>query len=102
MKSHLSKAILATAMLSLVACQQGPNGQTGAVMGAGLGALGGAIIGNQSGRALEGAAIGGLIGGVAGNQIGGAQDQRNYQRQQYYQQQQQPAGYDQYGRPYYR
>lgn len=65
---------------SLVSCvgpygYAGPNQSLGGVLGAGTGALAGAVIGNQSGRPLEGAAIGGGIGALAGSAIGNAQDQ---------------------------
>jgi len=55
----------------------GPNTQQGAVAGGALGALAGAIIGNNSGhRTLEGAAIGGAVGAVAGGTIGNSVDQQ--------------------------
>ena len=57
---------------SLVSCSNSPRARTGTV----IGALGG-IIGNQSGRGLEGAAIGAGLGALGGNLIGGSQDQRN-------------------------
>ena len=69
--------ILATAC-TLVSCASGPNAQTGTVLGALGGAAAGGIIGHQSGRGLEGAAIGAGVGAVGGNMIGDAQDQRNY------------------------
>ena len=56
----------------------GPNQSVGGVLGAGTGALAGAVIGNQSGRPLEGAAIGGVVGALAGSAIGNAQDQVIY------------------------
>lgn len=79
-------ALMAAATLSLASCQSGPNAQTGTVLGALGGAAAGGIIGHQSGRGLEGAAIGAGLGGLGGNMIGGAQDQRNYQRRAYYDQ----------------
>jgi len=78
--SHAMKTLLLCALLasaSLVSCTSGPNAQTGTVLGALGGAAAGGIIGNQSGRGLEGAAIGAGLGAVGGNMIGGAQDQRN-------------------------
>jgi hypothetical protein len=68
---------------SLVSCVSpygyyGPNQSVGGVLGAGAGALAGAVIGNQSGRPLEGAAIGGALGAVAGSAIGNAQDRVVY------------------------
>jgi hypothetical protein len=54
----------------------GPNTQQGAVTGGALGALAGAIIGNNSrgGNALGGALIGGAVGAVAGGTIGNSID----------------------------
>ena len=76
---------------SLVSCvgpygygYAGPNQQVGGVVGAGVGALAGAVIGNQSCRPLEGAAIGGAIGAIAGSLIGNAQDQVAYGQPGYY------------------
>lgn len=68
--------------VSLVSCATGPNTQTGAVVGALIGAGVGGIVGNQSGRGLEGAAIGAAAGGLGGAAIGNARDQRNAQQQQ--------------------
>lgn len=79
---------------SLVSCSTGPNAQTGTVIGALGGAAAGGIIGNQSGRGLEGAAIGAGLGALGGNMIGGAQDQRNAQR--YYAPPPPPPGYYRY------
>jgi len=60
----------------LCGCESaGPNTQRGAVFGAGLGALGGAIIGHQSGRSLEGLGIGAAAGALAGGLIGNSMDQ---------------------------
>lgn len=77
MKLSLAIALLAT--FSLTSCSSGPNAQTGTVIGALGGAAAGGIIGNQSGRGLEGAAIGAGLGGLGGNLIGGSRDQRNNQ-----------------------
>ena len=54
----------------------GPNTQQGAVAGGALGALAGAIIGNNSGshNALAGAVIGGTAGAIAGGTLGNAAD----------------------------
>src|ERR1035438_10303896 len=54
----------------------GPNTQNGAVTGGALGALAGAIIGNNSGgrNALGGAAIGAVAGAIAGGAIGNSVD----------------------------
>ncbi|MGD9887791.1 MAG: glycine zipper domain-containing protein [Halothiobacillaceae bacterium] len=45
---------------------------TGAVLGAGAGA----IIGNQSGNPVTGAVIGGAAGGLIGNQVGGIREKK--------------------------
>jgi hypothetical protein len=57
----------------------GPNTQNGAVTGGALGALAGAIIGNNSGghNALGGAAIGAVVGAIAGGTIGNNVDHQN-------------------------
>jgi WXXGXW repeat (2 copies)/Glycine-zipper domain len=57
----------------------GPNTQEGAVTGGALGALAGAILGNnsRSHNALAGALIGGTAGAIAGGTLGNAADQRN-------------------------
>jgi hypothetical protein len=54
----------------------GPNTQQGAVTGGALGALAGAIIGNNSrgGNGLAGALIGGTAGAIAGGTIGNSVD----------------------------
>lgn len=96
-KILLSLAVVATSMLGS-SCQTGPNAQLGTGVGALAGAVGGGIIGHQSGRGLEGAAIGAVAGGAAGNMIGGSQDARNAQR---YQQQPYYNNQPQYNQPYY-
>lgn len=88
-----------TAAVGISSCASGPNAQTGTVLGALGGAAAGGIIGHQSGRGLEGAAIGAGLGGIGGNMIGNAQDQRNYQNYQY--QQQRRGYYQQQPRYYY-
>jgi uncharacterized protein YcfJ len=90
MKSISAKLAIIAVALSSVSCASGPNAQTGSVLGGLGGAAVGGIIGHQSGRGLEGAAIGGALGAVGGNTIGNAQDQRNYQQQQYYRPQPRP------------
>jgi hypothetical protein len=54
----------------------GPNTQQGAVAGGAIGALTGAIIGNNSGgrNGLAGALIGGTVGAIAGGTIGNSID----------------------------
>ncbi len=68
-------------MLSLSACTTTGNMERNAVVGAGLGGLAGAIIGNNvgSGDAGTGAAIGAIIGGAGGAYSGYMQDQRTGQ-----------------------
>lgn len=69
--------------VSLVSCSNSPRARTGTVIGALGGAGVGGIIGSQSGRGLEGAAIGAGLGAVGGNVIGGSQDNNNYNRRRY-------------------
>lgn len=65
--------------LALSNCQDmGPNTQRGAATGGLIGAGAGALIGHQSGRALEGAALGGAAGAGAGALYGNARDQETY------------------------
>ena len=95
--------LLAAASFSTMSCSSGPNARTGTVLGALGGAGLGGIIGHQSGRGLEGAAIGAGLGALGGNLIGGAQDERNYYggRRVYYREQ--PTYYRRpaYGPQYY-
>ncbi len=79
---HLLSSRSITLGLAVAACAlgsgcvgTGPNTQQGAVTGGALGAIAGAIIGNNSGhRTLEGAAIGAAAGAVAGGTLGNAAD----------------------------
>ena len=81
MKPTLFTIITATAMLALPSCtDMGPNTQRGAATGALLGAGGGALIGSASGRPGEGALIGAAAGATAGGLYGNAQDQENRRR----------------------
>lgn len=76
MKTPILCILLTSA--TLISCSNSPRARTGTVIGA-LGSAGvGGIIGNQSGRGLEGAAIGAGLGALGGNVIGGAQDQDRY------------------------
>lgn len=100
MSSLLGGALICGTMVSCVGPYGygGPNQSIGGVLGAGTGALAGAVIGNQSGRPLEGAAIGGAIGALAGSAIGNAQDQGGFaHRQSYYGAA--PVVYDNYYQP---
>ena len=74
-----AKFLLPTLTLSVLlsgCVGTGPNTQQGAVTGGALGALAGAIIGNNSrgGNALGGALIGGAAGAIAGGTIGNSVD----------------------------
>jgi hypothetical protein len=77
-----TKSILSiiTAAALCAGCEgTGPNTQNGAVAGGALGALAGAVIGNNSGghNAAGGALIGGLVGAIAGGTIGNSVDHQN-------------------------
>lgn len=95
---NLTIASMAAITLLLTGCAGNPymtNGQTAdATGGALLGAVAGAVIGNQTGAGLAGAAIGAGIGGLAGAGMGNQQPQQ-YQQPQY----QQPQQYQQYQQP---
>jgi len=76
MKTHpLTLSSLALGLLLAGCVGTGPNTQQGAVAGGALGALAGAVIGNNSrghdagSGALIGAAVGALAGGTIGNSI---------------------------------
>lgn len=71
--------ILALALACGGCVGTGPSTQQGAVAGGALGAIAGAIIGNNSSshNALAGAAIGGAAGAIAGGTLGNAADHRN-------------------------
>lgn len=63
----LSLIVALVLAASLIGCtQEEQTAGTGALIGAGVGA----IIGHQSGEAKEGALIGGAVGGLAGYQYG--------------------------------
>lgn len=65
----------------LVGCAGMSPSERGAVTGAGLGALGGALYGEKnSGHTTEGAAIGALAGAVAGSMIGQAEENEMIQQ----------------------
>lgn len=76
---------MAAVALLLTGCANNPymtNGQAAdATGGALLGAVAGAVIGNQTGAGLAGAAIGAGVGGLAGYGMGNRQPQ--YQQPQY-------------------
>lgn len=83
---QLILSTVALASLGLASCttEPAPHTKTGAVGGGLLGAGLGAIVGHQSGRALEGAAIGGAAGAAGGALLGSAADDRERQRQRQY------------------
>lgn len=57
-------------------CRQFSNAESGALVGTGLGAVTGAMIGDESGHAGAGALIGAATGAVAGGIVGDAADAR--------------------------
>jgi hypothetical protein len=77
MKPSFKPVVILALPLFCAACVgTGPNTQQGAVAGGALGALAGAIIGNNSHghNALGGALIGGAAGAIAGGTIGNSVD----------------------------
>ena len=88
-KTKIYKTAMAATLAAVLAgCANNPymgNGQTAdATGGALLGALAGAVIGNQTGSGLAGAAIGAGVGGLAGYGVGNQQPQQYQQPQQGY------------------
>ncbi len=77
MKTKLLPLCSALTALALANCAApaGPSTQRGAATGALLGAGAGALIGHQSGHTGEGALIGAAAGGTAGALYGNAADQ---------------------------
>lgn len=65
----------AFAAFGFSSCATGPYARSGQAVGTLGGAALGAVVGHQSGSALEGAALGAALGGFAGNSYGAAQDQ---------------------------
>ena len=94
--ASVAAAGMAAVTLLLTGCAGNPymtNAQTAdATGGALLGAVAGAVIGNQTGAGLAGAAIGAGVGGLAGYGVG-----NNQQPPQYQQPYQQPQQYQQPG-----
>jgi uncharacterized protein YcfJ len=77
-------AVVLSALVFSTGCAS--HAQEGAAWGTGLGAIGGAIIGHQSGHGLEGAAIGAGAGALGGYIVGNEQDKaedRHYRRGNY-------------------
>jgi hypothetical protein len=80
MQKRISLALgLALSLVCAGCVGSGPNTQNGAVAGGAIGALTGAIIGNNSGgrNGLAGALIGGTVGAIAGGAIGNSIDHEN-------------------------
>ena len=72
---NLLVGLLAAASIALSGGCASNSATGGSLLGAGLGAIGGAVIGhNQGGHAAEGAAIGAGVGAVGGYIIGNEQD----------------------------
>lgn len=64
----------AAGIMTLAGCAAGPNEQ----IGTGVGAVGGAAIGNAIGGNTAATVGGAAIGGLIGNQVGRRSDERNY------------------------
>ncbi|MBF0468335.1 MAG: OmpA family protein [Desulfamplus sp.] len=73
-------AIIGVLCLSIISCAGTTNQQTktgqGALVGAGVGAILGQVIGGNTQGTLIGAGIGAALGGIAGNQIGAYMDRQ--------------------------
>lgn len=79
MKGVAILPVLAIAGIALAGCQTTPT-QDGAIIGGGLGAGLGAIVGNQSGHTGEGALIGAGVGALTGAIVGDAVDEGRKRR----------------------
>jgi hypothetical protein len=76
-KTSLNNCIVAAGLaLAASGCPSMNHTQSGAVVGSGLGALTGAVIGSNSGHAPGGALIGAAVGALAGGTVGHAEDHR--------------------------
>ena len=95
--TSLAACALAAASLSLTSCQTPGEG---ALSGAAIGAVGGAIIGNQSGDAGKGALLGGAAGAAGGALIGNENQKRNRANYRARQPYQGPATYPTRNAPY--
>ncbi|MBM82281.1 MAG: hypothetical protein CMJ78_17075 [Planctomycetaceae bacterium] len=80
--SHIKWIAVSGFLVAVVStgCQTNTRKENGALIGSGLGAAAGAIIGNQVGERDKGALIGGAIGAVTGGIAGDAADKEE-QRQ---------------------
>jgi osmotically inducible lipoprotein OsmB len=72
-------AAAATSVMTLAGCASGPNQN----LGTGVGAVGGALIGNAIGGNTASTVGGAAIGGIIGNQVGRNADERNYNNNYY-------------------
>lgn len=66
---------VAVLVLGLAGCALN-NAQRGAIIGAGVGGAGGAVVGNNTGSTVRGAIIGAVVGGAAGALIGHQMDKQ--------------------------
>ena len=70
MKKLIAITIIILAGITLASCaSSGYNAQKGAAIGAGLGAIGGQVIGNNTASTLIGTAVGALAGLIGGNAL---------------------------------
>ena len=70
MKKFISIAMILLVGITLTSCaSSGYNTQKGAAIGAGLGAIGGQIIGRNTAGTLIGTAVGALAGAIGGNAL---------------------------------
>lgn len=74
---RLSVVSLAALSFGLAGCRNLNHAGNGALVGTGLGAATGAIIGNQSGHREGGAVLGAATGALVGGLLGDAEDARN-------------------------
>ena len=70
MKKWVIMTTLATGIMLLNGCAEMDTRQRSTATGAVVGAGAGAIIGNQSGNPVTGAVVGGAAGALIGNQVG--------------------------------
>jgi outer membrane lipoprotein SlyB len=68
-KNIIALLIIVTGFMMFSCIHEGYNTQKGAAIGAGLGAIAGQVIGNDTASTLIGAAVGGLVGAVGGNAV---------------------------------
>ena len=62
-------------------CHPRNHTEAGALVGSGLGALAGGVIGHQSGNTADGALVGGLVGGLTGAVLGNTEDVRDIENE---------------------